>query len=110
MIKRISFVWKRPELSDSEFRALWLSEHVSYAKRLVGLREYVIDFITDGPFGAPSGIATLRFDSEEALEAAFNDQPLVRDLMRTRESFAKSVQVMMVEEHQIFPDEPMRTE
>jgi hypothetical protein len=31
MIKRISLVWKRPELSDVEFRRIWLGEHVEYA-------------------------------------------------------------------------------
>src|SRR3981081_4739778 len=80
MIKRVSHVWKRPELSDAEFRQLWLGEHVEYAKRLVGLREYVIDFVTQGPSEGPSGIATLRFDSRDALEAAFGDPALSRDL------------------------------
>jgi uncharacterized protein (TIGR02118 family) len=104
MIKRMSLVWKRANLSDSAFRALWLGEHVMYAKELAGLREYVIDFVTDGPADGPSGIATLRFDSREALEAAFKDSELTRELMRTRDLFARSVQVMLVEEEQIVPD------
>lgn len=103
MIKRTSFVWKRPELSDAEFRRLWLGEHVEYAKQLSGLREYVIDFVTDAPSGAPSGIATLRFDSREALDAAFSDPRLKENLLRTREQFAHSVQVMMVDEHVVVP-------
>jgi uncharacterized protein (TIGR02118 family) len=103
MIKRISLVWKRPELGDAEFRALWLGEHVRYAKRLAGVREYVIDFVTAGPEEGPSGIATLRFDSREALEAAFGDSELARELVRTRDKFAKSVQVMLVDEQEIVP-------
>jgi uncharacterized protein (TIGR02118 family) len=103
MVKRISLVWKRPELSAQEFRALWVGEHAEYAKRLAGLREYVIDFVTDGPAGGPSGIATLRFDSREALEAAFADVELTEELMRTRDAFAQSVQLMLVEEQQIVP-------
>jgi len=98
MVKRISLVWKRPELSREEFRRLWLGEHVSCAKRLRGLREYVIDFVTDGLPEAPSGIATLRFDSREALEAAFADPRLKEDLLRTRATFAEAVEVMIVEE------------
>jgi uncharacterized protein (TIGR02118 family) len=101
MIKRISLVWKRPELSDAEFRRIWLGEHVTYAKKLPGVREYTIDFVTDAPEGVPSAIATLRFDSRKALEAAFNIPQLKEGLMRTREQFAKVVQVMIVEEHSV---------
>ena len=103
MIKRTSLVWKRPELSLEEFRRLWLGEHVNYAKRLEGLREYVIDFVTEGPEGAPHGIATLRFDTREALERAFSDPQLSSDLARTRETFASRVQVTIVDEHFVVP-------
>ena len=103
MIKRISLVWKRPELTDAEFRRIWLGEHVDYAKQLPGAREYTIDFVTDAPKGAPSAIATLRFDSREALEAAFSDQQLKDNLMRTRQQFAEDVQVMIVDEHVVIP-------
>ena len=103
MIKRTSLVWKHPELSDGEFRRLWLGEHVAYAKQLPGLREYVIDFVTDPPDGAPNGIATVRFDTREALDAAFSDPQLKQQLLRTREQFAASVQVMIVDEQVVVP-------
>ena len=98
MIKRTSLVWKRPELSDADFRRIWLGEHVDYAKQLPGVREYVIDFIPTAPADMPSAIATLRFDSREALDAAFNISHLKQGLMRTRDQFAKAVQVSIVEE------------
>jgi len=103
MIKRTSLVWKRPELTDAEFRRLWLGEHVAYAKQLPGLREYVIDFVTQGPSGAPAGIATLRFDTREALDAAFSIPELKENLMRTRDDFAQSVQVTIVDEEIVVP-------
>ena len=98
MIKRTSLVWKRPELSDAEFRRIWLGEHVEYAKKLPGVREYTIDFVKDPPEEGPSAIATLRFDSREALDAAFSVLELKEGLMRTREDFAASVKVMIVDE------------
>jgi uncharacterized protein (TIGR02118 family) len=101
MIKRTSLVWKRPELSDAEFRRIWLGEHVAYAKQLPGVREYTIDFVTEGIIGGPSAIATLRFDSRESLDAAFNVPDLKANLMRTREQFAAAVQVMIVDEHTV---------
>jgi hypothetical protein len=103
MIKRTSLVWKRPELTDGEFRDRWLGEHIEYAKRLVGLREYVIDFVTQGTAESPSGVATLRFDSRDALDAAFADESLKGDLLRTRDQFARAVQVMLVDEEIIVP-------
>ena len=43
---------------------------------LPGVREYIIDFLTDAPKNSPSAMATLRFDTREALEAAFSDPSL----------------------------------
>lgn len=103
MIKRISLVWKRTELSDADFRRIWLGEHVEYAKQLPGVREYTIDFATDAPNGAPDAVATLRFDTREALDAAFSDPHLKDNLMRTREQFASDVRVMIVDEHVVVP-------
>ena len=99
MIKRTSLVWKRRDISEAAFRAAWLGEHVDHARRLPGLREYVIDFIEEAPPGAPSGIATLRFDTRETLEAAFATPGLGEALLRTRDRFAETVQVLFVDEY-----------
>jgi hypothetical protein len=69
------------------------------------VREYTIDFATEAPPGAPSAIATLRFDSREALERAFSDPQLRENLTRTREEFAKEVQVLIVDECVVIPRE-----
>jgi len=103
MIKRVSLVWKRRGMTDAEFRRIWLGEHVDYAKQLPGLRAYNIDFVTDGTSEGPSAIATLRFDSKQALDAAFNVPHIKENLMRTREQFAESVQVMIVDEVVVVP-------
>ncbi|HET9444915.1 MAG TPA: EthD domain-containing protein [Steroidobacteraceae bacterium] len=103
MIKRVSLVWKRAHLSDADFRRLWLGEHVEVARRIPGVLEYTIDFSSQAPDGAPSGIATLRFESPEALDAAFSDPQLNEKLRRTREVFAERVQVMLVDECIVSP-------
>src|SRR5439155_2024228 len=59
--------------------------------------------LTEGPAEGPNGIATLRFDSREALDAAFGDPALKSDLMRTRDQFARAVQVMVVDENVVVP-------
>jgi uncharacterized protein (TIGR02118 family) len=101
MIKRTSLVWKRRDIADAAFRVAWLDEHADHARRLPGLREYVVDFVEEGPPGSPSGIATLRFDSRPALDAAFATPGLKDDLVRTRDRFAETVQILFVEEHVI---------
>jgi uncharacterized protein (TIGR02118 family) len=98
VIKRTSLVWKRAELSAAAFRELWLGEHVAYAKQLPGMREYVIDFVQEGVEGAPAGIATVRFDDRNALDAAFAVRSLAEQLARTRDEFAEKVQPLIVEE------------
>ena len=109
MIKRISLVWKHPHLPDARFRELWLGEHVAYAREIPGVREYTIDFITAAPAGAPSGIATLRFDDMAALERAFSNPQLNEHLSRTRATFAASAQIFIVEENTIIPHTPTDT-
>jgi uncharacterized protein (TIGR02118 family) len=102
MIKRTSLVWKRPELTDAEFRAAWLGEHAALARQIPGAREYAIDFIPDAPADLPSGIAVLRFDNAAALAQAFSDPTLVAELHRTRAQFAARVEVFLVDETILF--------
>ena len=104
MIKRVSLVWKRAGLSDAEFRRLWLGEHAELAKGLKDVRGYVIDFIPDAGEGMPSGLATLRFASREALETAFADRELTQELVRTRDLFAERVEVFLVDEAVVVPE------
>lgn len=98
MFKRVTLLWKRPELSVGEFADAWLGEHAAYARQLPGLREYVIDIVENPGPNAPDGIATLRFDSREECEAAFATPDLKEDLLRTRNEFAISAQILHVEE------------
>lgn len=100
MIRRLSLVRKRPDLSAEEFLARWTGEHVEIAKRLPGLRGYVIH-VLDGPAAPYDGIAVTTFDSREDAERAFADPELADGLARTRDDFAASVEVFFAEEHVI---------
>lgn len=104
MIRRVSLVRKRPELSREEFLARWQGEHVDIAKRLPGLRGYVIH-ILDGVAPPFDGIAVTTFDSREDAELAFADPEFADGLRRTRDDFAASVEVYFAEEHVIVEEE-----
>jgi hypothetical protein len=99
MIRRISVVHRRADISQDEFARRWLGEHAEVAARLEGLREYVLYLATDDACASFDGIAVTTFDSREAAEHAFADADLADDLRRTREEFAESVEVCFVEEH-----------
>ena len=104
MFKRVSLVWKREDLSEEAFRTAWMGEHVQLALGLPRLREYTIDFVTNSAPGSPDGIATLRFDNREDYERAFATPGLRDDLIRTRDDFASSVQVLYVDERVVHRD------
>ena len=106
MIRRFSLVRKRPELSRDEFLDRWTGEHVELAKRLAGLRGYVIH-ILDGPSPPYDGIAVTTFATREDAERAFADPELAEGLARTRDEFAASVEVFFAEEHVIVEEEEM---
>lgn len=101
MVRRISLVRKRPDLTREQFAARWLGEHAQLARRLEGLRSYTIDFL-DGEDPPYDGIAITCFDSREAAERAFADAELAAGLLRTREEFAASVEVRFTTEHVVF--------
>lgn len=105
MIKRITLVRKRPELSSREFAEAWLGEHADLARQLPGLREYVVDLVNEGVPGGPDGIATVRFDTREACDAAFATPGLGEELHRTRDDFAASVNVFYVDEQVVYRDQ-----
>jgi uncharacterized protein (TIGR02118 family) len=104
VIRRLSLVRKRPELTRDEFLARWTGEHVEIAKQLPGLRGYVIH-ILDGDAPPFDGIAVTSFATREDAERAFADPELADGLRRTRDEFAASVEVYFVEEHIIVQEE-----
>lgn len=91
---------KLPELSREEFLARWTGEHVEIARRLPGLRGYVIQ-ILEGVSPPYDGIAITTFDTREDAERAFAVPELAEGLRRTRDDFAASVDVFFAEEHPI---------
>ncbi len=104
MIRRFSLVRKRPELTREEFLAAWTGEHVEIARRLPGLRGYVIHLLEsdDLPYDA---IAVTTFDSRADADRAFATPGLGAELARTRDDFAASVAVCFGEEHVIVEEE-----
>ena len=104
MIRRLSLVRKRPGLTTEELVERWTGEHVEIAKRLPGLRGYVIH-VLEGDDPPYDGIAITTFDSREDAERAFADPELAEGLRRTRDDFAASVEVRYAQEIVIVEEE-----
>ena len=101
MFKWISLVTKRPDLSSDQFRERWLDEHVTQVLQLSGLREYVVDFVTDPGPGDPAAIVTVRFDTRADSERAFKRPGLREALEKSRDECAASARTLYVDERVI---------
>jgi uncharacterized protein (TIGR02118 family) len=104
VIRRFSLVRKRPELSSEAFLSRWKGEHIEIAKRLPGLRGYVIH-VLEGESPPYDGIAITTFDSRDDAERAFASPELAQGLARTRDEFAASVEVFYADEHVIVEED-----
>lgn len=73
MVKMVSLL-RRPEHEPlGEFHRWWLEVHAPLAKKIPGLRKYVVSLVESVMAGDSDwdGIAELWFDDEAALRAAF---------------------------------------
>ena len=75
MIKYVAMLRKREGLSREEFLSYWQGVHAALARKLPGVRRYVISPAVSlpGTRGQPrfDGLAELWFDDLEAFRAAF---------------------------------------
>ena len=72
MIKGFSMMKRREDMSVQQFRDWLLNEHVPLAKKVPGMRKYVVNFPLDGSGDTPfDAVNEMYFDSAEAREQAF---------------------------------------
>lgn len=72
MVKYVSLLRRADHLSREEFQRWWLEHHTALARRIPGLRKYVVSLAVSGIDGEPEwdGMAELWFDDEATLRAA----------------------------------------
>lgn len=106
MLKFMVVLYRRPDLSESEFRRHLREMHGPLAQKLPGLRRYVQNYVSDDPRREHPGwdaIIELYFDDWQSMERAWDspegkasdaDLPLFADLKRTTWSVVEEVTVM----------------
>jgi uncharacterized protein (TIGR02118 family) len=101
--KRFGLLRKKPGLTHEQFVAHWTTVHADMAKRLPGLRRYVINVVDRerSPQFGYDGFSELWFDSVADHDAAFTC-PLGVELLADLANFAESVSPVIVEERRMF--------
>lgn len=100
MIRRITLVRKAEDLTDEEFRAHWFGPHADLGRRLQGLLGYRLNPITvKSPECEWDGVAELWFESIDAADKAFTEEPLGTTLRKDAASFMAAAISFFVEEH-----------
>lgn len=103
MIKRVSLVRKRPDLSREEFVAYWLGPHADIAREMPGALGYVVNVADDPELAGWDGFAEVWFESREAAEAAFLTEPFVSRIRADRPKFVGEQRIFFAEEHVVLP-------
>ncbi|MGT4621068.1 EthD family reductase [Edwardsiella ictaluri] len=111
LLKRISFIQRRPEMTPQQFRHEWWDIHGDYVRNFKGVRGYQQSLILGRCVaGRPcaydevaiDGIVELYFDDLAALEADFASEAGQR-AQRHAHSFLQAVSTYLVEQERIIP-------
>lgn len=98
MVRRISLIRRKPEMSAEEFWAHYSGPHAAIVRQMPGLRRLALSRPA-GPYaGAWDAVGELWFDTREALERAFADPAIADQLQADRPRFLGASEVLIVEE------------
>jgi uncharacterized protein (TIGR02118 family) len=104
MIKRISLVARKPDLSIEEFERHWTGPHIEIVRQLKGLRGIRLNLIKQVEGEREwDGIGELWFDSIQDAQAAFAAEPVRSLLAEDRPKFLGRAQIYFVTEETVIP-------
>ena len=110
MIKSLSLLTRRPELTHEQFVRHWLEIHAPLAYAVPGVRRYVQNHIQDERHRpdipttevAVDGVAELWYDDRAAMERA-NASPEAKRLHDDGALFIGGIKTIIIEEQVIIP-------
>lgn len=102
MFKLVVLLKKKPALSDEGFAKYWLETHAPLAKKMPGLRRYVVNIVRRPPTREPDyhGVVELWFDDVNSMKKAFAS-PEGQATQKDTEAFASSLTTLYIDEHPI---------
>lgn len=103
MIKYVSLLRRAEHLTLTEFHRWWIEEHTHLAKKIPGLRRYVVSLTQSGLSGEPEwdGMAELWFDDEAAFRAGYFDSPQGQAAFADAQAHISRSQRFITREHLI---------
>jgi uncharacterized protein (TIGR02118 family) len=102
VFKMMILLKKKSGFSDEEFSRYWLETHAPLAKRMPGLRRYVVNIVKRPPGREPDyhGVVELWFDDKASMKEAFAS-PEGAATQKDTEAFTSGLMTMYIDEHQI---------
>ena len=102
VFKVMTLLKKKAELSDEEFARYWLGTHVPLAKKMPGLRGYVVNVVRRPPNREPDyhGVVELWFYDVAGMKKAFAS-PEGAATQKDTEEFTSGMTTMYIDEHKI---------
>ena len=102
MFKLIVLLKKKTDFTDEQFTTYWLETHALLAKKMPGLRRYVVNVVMAPPNKEPdyNGVVELWFDNVTDMKNAFSS-PEGQATQKDTETFTTSRTTMYIDEHSI---------
>jgi uncharacterized protein (TIGR02118 family) len=102
MFKVMILLRKKEDMGEEEFARYWLDSHAPIAKRMPGLRRYVINVIQKPPGRELEwhGVVELWFDSKESMKTAFTS-PEGQAATQDNERFTSRISTLYTQEHEV---------
>lgn len=102
MFKMIILLTKKVTMNDEDFAKYWLETHAPLARKMPGLRKYVVNVVQRPPNREAEyhGIVELWFDDKESMKKAFAS-PEGQVTQQDSEKFTSKMTTLFIEEHTI---------
>lgn len=112
MIKSLSLLTRKPELSKAEFRRVWEGEHAPLVHAVPEVRRYVLSFVVDEPATANAPIQAVRadavaelwYDDMDALKRAAA-RPQMQAVLTNGAKYLGAIKTFLTEEVEVIGGE-----
>ncbi len=102
MFKLMVLLEKKDNMTDEEFARYWLHTHAPLAKKMPGVKKYVVNIVKKPPERQShyQGVVELWFEDIESMKMAFASTE-GRITKEDTHRFASNVTILYIDEHEI---------